>query len=195
MTPTATVAAGVSCPRCRERSAHQIYIIQGELGEYAYDVGKARVIVSDGRLPHVIPPEVLRRFLDLNKDWDAVHCDHVDPGTPGIVGQRFGGLALFDGTHRAARALRDGQEFSAFMLSYPESAACMILCDPAEDMSLDTIVAEVRGLLVNNPGAEMVEVGLECEETEDTEELETAIRMLLTEEENARIACVFNRRN
>lgn len=58
------------------------------------------------------------------------HLDHVEPRYPGILAHLWGpgeggtwehGHLLIDGNHRAARCLRDGLAFRAYLLTEDES--------------------------------------------------------------------------
>lgn len=182
-------AAINSCPRCQERASHQIYIIHGELGQYVFDVAKARAFVADGRSAHIVPPEIIQRFLEVNSDWSEEHLEHVDAAQPGIVGQRFGGLALFDGTHRAALSLRDGSTFRAYLLTLEESESCLIGSSIAE-MTAETVARELRGVLRNNTHSGVLEAEIAFTH-EDPATSELAIRAHLSEEENARVKLLF----
>jgi len=184
-------AIATPCPRCLERSEHQICILHCDLGRFAFNIRKARVIVSDGRLPHAIPPEVVKKLLELNTDWDADHLDHINPDEPGIVAQRVNGLVLFDGVHRAARTLRDGTDFLAYMLNLREADSCIIVRDIA-GVSTSVIVREIRIILGDNPDAEQIDIAIAIGPEEDPEEVKASIREQLAENENARIKLVVN---
>jgi hypothetical protein len=182
--------AATNCPRCQDRASHEIYIVQGELGQYAFDVAKARAFVADGRTPHIIPPEIVQRFLDVNSEWMEDHVAHVNPTQPGIVGQRFGGLTLFDGTHRAVLSLRTGTVFRAFVLSLEESESCVIGRKVAQ-MSAETVAHELRGVIRNNSQSGLIEAELAVTDNEDPRVAEESIRRFLNAEENARIKLNF----
>jgi hypothetical protein len=179
-----------ACERCAEKSvrARQIYIIDGPLGRSIFDIEKAKSIVKDRRRqPVLVPKTVVERFLKINQ-WTAEHCQHVNLGVPGIIGQRFGGLTLFDGTHRAARSHLEGVPFWAHVLDCNESRDCLIDQRSAE-MEPAVIASEIRGVLANNPHAELLHVELSYEGT-PAELGEQAIRSCLTEEENAHVRLV-----
>jgi hypothetical protein len=183
-------AGRTKCPICAERqhgSARQIYIIHGELGRYVFDISLAKRTVADGRQPCAVPAEALQRFLEVNNEWSEQHLAHVDPDVPGIVGQRFGGMALFDGTHRAERARREGRQFWAYVLTYEESADCLIGQDVAE-MNAEIIAREIRGVLRNNYQiAERITVELRLSADEEPGAAEAAIREQLAPEENQKV--------
>jgi hypothetical protein len=171
------------CPVCEERRGRhlkQVYVVEGRLGQCIFDVDQAKQIVSDGREAVVVPPTVLNKMLTVNKEWSREHLEHVDLSIPGIIGQCYGGLALFDGTHRAARASGEGVPFRAYRLSYEESMRCLIARDDA-DMTPEQIAQELRGMLRNNPET-LVEADLQGDPAGEPE-----IRRHLTPEENQRI--------
>ena len=95
----------------------------------AWDIDLASEICSDGRPAFPIPREVLDTILQVNGITDE-HIDHVDVNYPGIAcavdrtpeGEPV--LNLIDGSHRAARARRDGKIFFAYFLSDEESERC-----------------------------------------------------------------------
>jgi len=96
---------------------------------YEFDVGKARGLVGDGREPVEVDEESLRLSMD-GCHLVPQHLDHVDPKFPGIIshvwypeptGENHHGHVLIDGNHRAARCLRDGLPYFAFVLSEDES--------------------------------------------------------------------------
>jgi len=187
---TATTAAAPACPRCRDRSGHQVYVVHGELGRYVFDQRKARAMIqANPREAYPIPPEVVEKFLEVNNEWHEEHVDHVDSSDPGIIGQRFGGMALFDGTHRARRSLRDHTQFMAYFLTLEESNACLIDKEVAE-MSVEIIAREIKGVLRNNQNAELLEVEIGADDYEQAGASEEAIRQHLTPEENGRV-CIL----
>jgi hypothetical protein len=179
-----------TCPVCRERrnrkdASHQVYYIQSETGQYVFDIEKAIALCGDGRPAQEVPREAVVRMLGVN-EYAEQHLDHVNPEHPGIVGQMFGAISLFDGTHRAARCLRDNLPFTVYMLSYEESQACL-LSHESVGVGAEQFASELRGVLRNNPQADKVELELDC----DTAEGEDAVRALLTEEENKRVIFKF----
>lgn len=178
------------CPICKERCTEdaQVYVVSGPLGNAVYDVAPALRIVSDGREPLEVPAEVTARLLAVNRDClIPEHMEHVDVSIPGIILQRYGGLALMDGTHRAAR-LALGQAlgsitvpFRAYVLSCDESNACLLAQDGAE-LGPKQIALELRAVLQHNPEVGKLEV-----EIEGDPESDSAIREHLTPEENRRL--------
>jgi len=178
----------MTCPRC-ELKGHQIYTVEGELGKFIFDVEKARRIAFDGHhRAFEVPPDMLQMMLLVNEEHCVEHIDHVDPMRPGILAQRWGGIALIDGNHRARRCLRDQLPFRAFMLDLKESMDCMIQQEQ-KDLSPELIARELRGMLNNNPQCEMMTV--EFSSDENAAASETAVRCLLTDDENARITIHF----
>ena len=95
----------------------------------AWDIDLACQICGDGRPAFPIPREVLDTILQVN-GITPDHMDHVDLSYPGIAcavdrtpeGQAV--LNLIDGSHRAARARRDGGIFFAYFLTDEESQRC-----------------------------------------------------------------------
>jgi hypothetical protein len=179
------------CEKCNARfRGRNIYKLRGAMGLYVWDSDAANALVSardpKDKAQH-IPDAMLRRFLEVNSELDAPeHLDHVDPSTPGIVAQRFGGMFLLDGTYRAHKAVRDGVPFSAHVLSLDESDALMIreMSDHA-DMPAHVIAGELRGVLINNKHARECEAVIDCDD--DPAKAEREIRAHLTADENARI--------
>lgn len=119
-----------NCPRCRGgRETFRYY-----RGVYLYDVDKARVITQDGRETVEVEPESVRESVE-NCTVDDFHVAHVDPRFPGIIacveyraedGELIQAHLLIDGHHRAARCLRDGLPFFAYILSEEESKEILI---------------------------------------------------------------------
>jgi len=182
-----------TCPRCQQnmRGGKQVYSVEGELGKYIFDVSLARGIVSDGKhRTSLVPPELLHKMLEVNEEHHAEHIDHVDPSVPGIAGQRFGGICLMDGNHRARRCLRDGLPFSVYVLDLAESVRCLIHSDQI-DFTPELMAREVRGMLRNNQQCEMLTTELSLTDGEDPREIEEALRAHLTPEENARWTVSF----
>lgn len=185
--------ADPNCQRCQERRGHQIYSVVGELGKYVFDVELARHIVGDGKhQAYGIPAELLLKMLEVNEEHYAAHLDHVDPNIPGILAQRFGGICLMDGNHRARRCLRDGRPFNAFMLSMEESMRCLIHSDQVE-FTPELLARELRGMLRNNVQCGMLTSTLNLTEGEDPAATEAAIRACLTPEENERLKFEWQR--
>jgi hypothetical protein len=177
-----------NCSRCRhkQRRDRQIYSVAGELGQYVFDVELALRIVSDGKHPTAeVPTGLLRRMLEVNAEHHVAHLDHVDPSRPGIIGQRFGGICLIDGNHRAHRCLRDGLPFRAYLLDLAESMQCLIHSDQI-DFTPELIAREIRGMLKNNPECEMLTTELTLTDGEDRGGAEKTLRAHLTTDENAR---------
>jgi hypothetical protein len=101
---------------------------------FRFDVQKARKILADGRAPVEVDEESVRYSVDSNTIYDE-HVAHVDPSYPGIIAHVFHpapdgteahGHVLIDGNHRAARCLRDGIPFFAYILSEEESRAILV---------------------------------------------------------------------
>jgi hypothetical protein len=193
----ATAASPSACQRCQQdaRQRRQIYSVEGELGTYVFDVTLARHIVRDDKhQAHLVPPELLTRMLEVNAEYEELHLDHVDPKIPGILGQRFGGIALIDGTHRGYRCLRDKLPFYAFMLDIEESMRCLAHSEPV-DFTPEMMAKELRGMLGNNPQVEMMTTVLDATDDEgDSADVEKAVRSFLTAEQNARVTIQVRRK-
>ena len=118
------------CPRCKGGPETFHYL----RGAYLYDVDQARALTQDGRDPLEIDEESVRESID-ESEMDDFHVDHVDPSIPGIIaaieyrteeGEDVSAHVLIDGHHRAARCLRDGLPFFAYLLSGAESDSVLI---------------------------------------------------------------------
>jgi len=170
------------CKICSQRAlgGAEVYELRGPGGTSIFDVDKAKQIISDGRRPELVSAESLTRLLAAT-EYDRAHIGHVDAGRPGILGQRFGGLFLLDGIHRAASCLQEKQDFYAFALSQEETLSCLVLQDLWES-NVGMVVRELRQLLEDHPDAAYLEVNLDC-----GPQAREQIRKLLTPGENARI--------
>ena len=113
------------CPHCASGPETYGYLRRA----YVYDVDAARQITSDGREPVELESDDVAYLVDSNRIHEQ-HIDHVDPTFPGIIAHLWGpgehnawehGHLLIDGNHRAARCLRDGLPFRAYVLSELES--------------------------------------------------------------------------
>ncbi len=119
------MAANKPCPHCRSGPETFHYY-----GVYEYDVDRARQLVADGREPVEIDEDSVRDSMIGCRIHDE-HLEHVDMKYPGIIAhvwleepttrERLQGHVLIDGNHRAARALRDGSPFFAYILGEAES--------------------------------------------------------------------------
>jgi len=105
---------------------------------YEFDVDRARALAGDGREPVEVDDESVRESID-NSEMDECHIPHVDPSIPGVIahvsfengpGDVVTGHLLIDGHHRAARCLRDGRPFFAFLLTEAESQAVLLRGPP-----------------------------------------------------------------
>jgi len=174
-----------NCKICaqRELGGAEVYELQGPGGSSLFDVEKAKQIISDGRRAELLPAAGLAPFLAASH-YEEAHLPHVNPDSPGIFGQRFSGLFLLDGVHRAARCLQQGKDFHAFVLTQEETLACLVLQDLWES-NVGMVARELRQLLQDHPDMAYVEVKLDS----GPEALEQ-IRKLLTSEENARIRII-----
>lgn len=119
-----------NCPRCRD--GHETYVYMYR--RYEFDVDRARQIVKDGREPMEVEEDSVRASVE-NSRIHKPHLDHVNMAEPGIIahlyypskqGERIQAHLLIDGNHRAARCLRDGLPFCAYILSEEESEAILL---------------------------------------------------------------------
>ena len=170
------------CKICSQRAlgGAEIYELRGPGGTSIFDVDKAKQIISDSRRPELVSVNALTGLV-ADTEYDHAHMAHVDAGKPGILGQRFSGLFLLDGMHRAARCLQEKRDFYAFALSQEETLSCLVLQDLWES-NVGMVVRELRRLLEDHPDAAYLEVNLDC----GPRALEQ-IKRLLTPAENARI--------
>jgi hypothetical protein len=125
-----------ACDRCA-RTGREYYKYFS--GLYEFDVESARKWVADGREPVEVDPDSVRESVEITT-VDETHVDHVNPAYPGIIthvwfcdddGAEHHGHLLIDGNHRAARCLRDGRPFFAYVLTEDESRA-VVLRGPAD---------------------------------------------------------------
>jgi hypothetical protein len=149
-----------NCKTCRERLGRQCFTWQprGEDGEWWYDVQKAVAIVNadPGREVFELPDWNTREVLQWMEP-DPGHLDHVDPKYPGIVAPFGDQQVLIDGTHRAARCVRDGLPFAVVFLTEAEADACVIKSPTREFKPSDDDVREVVAHLLAGrlpPGVE-----------------------------------------
>lgn len=114
-----------SCPHCATGEETYGYLKRA----WVYDVDLARKIVSDGREAVELETDDIAYCVDNSRIHEQ-HLDHVNPIYPGILAHLWGpgeggtwehGHLLIDGNHRAARCLRDGLPFRAYLLSEDES--------------------------------------------------------------------------
>jgi hypothetical protein len=106
---------------------------------YEYDVDQARALVRDGREPVEVEVESVRHSV-ASSTIDDFHVPHVDPTIPGVIahvqfhvdsGECVKGHLLIDGHHRAARCLKEGRPFFAYLLNEAESEAILLRSPPA----------------------------------------------------------------
>jgi hypothetical protein len=112
------------CPHCKSGPECFSY-----LKRFEFDVDRARALTTDGRDPVEVDDDSLRETL-IGCRIVPGHVGHVDVTFPGIIahfshpdpaGEMLHGHVLIDGNHRAARCLRDGHPFFAYLLSEAES--------------------------------------------------------------------------
>lgn len=136
------VALGLPREKCHNCLMHALnnqlhltedYGITGEHGRaLSWSVNKARAEIAAADLaPQPITPAELWALLE-GHDLTIAHLDHIPRNAPdvGILApspdSSGTGYALINGSHRAARALRDGRPFSAYVLT-PEMSTRALL--------------------------------------------------------------------
>ncbi len=119
------VSVAEPCPHCVGGPETYGYLKRA----FVYDVNLAREIVSDGREPVEMDRSDVAYCVNDCRIHEE-HLDHVDPKYPGILAHLWGpgesgalehGHLLIDGNHRAARCLRDGLPYRAYLLTEEES--------------------------------------------------------------------------
>jgi len=128
----AVVAEAEGCP-CAE-----LYTVQGLDGWHLYNVTKAKALIQRGeRKIFHLPAEFTQEVLRVNVP-DPRHVDHVCTDDPCILGTTLTpeGLKvlMIDGTHRAARLLKQGEQARAKLLMPEETAACELPWEMAEPL-------------------------------------------------------------
>lgn len=157
-----------------------MYLLSEGEDKYFFNVDRAKKIVSDGRSSIVIARPTIQSMMAVN-DFSPLHLPHVDPESPGIVLQRFGGLVLVDGIHRAVLSLQQDRVFYACMLSYQESLDCLVRQEVASS-DADSIVEKLRRVMATAPASGPMEAEIEC-----TPEVLAQVRAALTPEERVRL--------
>lgn len=119
-----------TCPHCVGGPETYGYLKRS----FVFDVDLARKIVSDGREPVEMDDSDVAYCVDNCRIHDE-HLDHVNPEYPGLLAHLWGpgadgtieqGHLLIDGNHRAARCLRDGLTFRAYLLTEDESEQILV---------------------------------------------------------------------
>lgn len=119
----------------RTQVEHEAFTFTTILGEtFTWDITRARDHVQRGDVAGLdeIPRGVLAEIAASN-DWKQDVVDKADPSKHGIaapivaLGQVI--YILVDGTHRAVRALQQGQTFSAWLLTPEANRACLVRCE------------------------------------------------------------------
>lgn len=128
MPATATIPRS-KCARCKLKTHEGGEVFYHKDSAFKFDVDLALQIVNDGREPVQVDPESLRHCL-RHTEVDEQHLPHVSIGRPGIIahvtyhlddGQTIVAHLLIDGNHRAARSLKDGLPFFAYLLDADET--------------------------------------------------------------------------
>ena len=135
---------GSVCPECFSRgfvgglpiNGSEIYTFSmtGPDSELSWDIVRARQFIAmRPRAPKKLDPAELHRWLHGRVAITPQHRDHIpaekraEPGifvvitvAPGANAPMYEFGILIDGSHRAALALRDGQDFHAYLLTEEE---------------------------------------------------------------------------
>lgn len=120
------------CSRCSREEEH------GEAfrcykNTFKFNVTTARAMVADGRDKYLLDADDVEYSID-RAEINEKHVDHVDTSIPGIVchvffptkdGRVVQAQRLIDGHHRAAKCLKMGLPFYAFILTEEESLAIL----------------------------------------------------------------------
>jgi hypothetical protein len=135
------------CRKCQlaKSGKAKIYSVEAGNVKLYFDVERA-LQFTKGRVPYPIPDWLVRRAIQVN-DYDEEHLDHVDMSVPLLFGlmprdtpreccpidahivdfddpnSRI--FVFLDGSHRAARAIRDRIEVKAFVLDVRETMLCV----------------------------------------------------------------------
>lgn len=119
-----------NCPECQQkRQLPRIFTFERSDGQvFAWAIDLAIKFCSDGRMPFPVPMQDLGTILGVN-EINQGHLEHVDPRIPGIActcGAINGCalLVLIDGSHRAARCLKERRPFLVYTLTEEESLRC-----------------------------------------------------------------------
>ena len=119
-----------TCPHCRPGRETYWYMKH----RYLFDVDLARKLVLDGRESVELEDDSVRTSVK----WSVIypeHIDHVHTEYPGIIahvwhpqqnGELLHGHLLIDGNHRAARCLKLGLPFFAYVLTEEESRQILL---------------------------------------------------------------------
>jgi len=168
------------CEGRKKAGTTEVYVISEGSDRYFFNVDKAKKMVADGRPAIELAARTIGEMLKVNH-YDARHLKHVDLSRPGILLQRFGGLILLDGIHRAARCLEERRKFYVHVLTYRESLACLVRQDIASH-DPPAIAEKLRKVLERDVEAGTLEAEIEC-----SAEVLKEVRQLLTTEENKRL--------
>jgi hypothetical protein len=171
-------ACAVCAARQRANTTEVFILTEGD-DRHFFNVDRAKGIVTDGRTAIPISAATVVRLLAVN-EHDVAHLAHVDPGSPGILALRFGGLVLLDGIHRAACCILENKSFHAYMLDHEESQSCIVREDIAA-RDPEAIVQKLRRVLGTAPRTDRIEAAIDCSPAT----LEQ-VRKLLTPDENRR---------
>jgi hypothetical protein len=132
----------MSCEKCQslaqlaETGTRELYSWSDGHDFFVWDVTTAKEVLKQKPRPALpLPPEIIQMYLEVNKPV-AEHLDHIpeaERDVPGImVLWPDKSLTLIDGTHRAARALRDGTPYKVYVLNVMESIYCQARAQHAD---------------------------------------------------------------
>lgn len=117
----------VACQKCLDKSQpHELYSVEQDGERFAWSVTAAKELIAKRETPKLITldPATIGLFLVINQ-YDPIHLEHVDYTEPGIIAVNTDGrTALIDGTHRAAKAQREGKSFQCHIVWLLESIYC-----------------------------------------------------------------------
>ncbi len=157
------------CAECRgRRDGVQVYstVRLRDMGRLAWDVELALQICADGREAEHLEPSQIVQMLEVNQ-VNPIHLDHVDPTIPGIVcileytDDQRPAICLIDGSHRAARCLRDQLPFHIYVLSLSEG----LLCQQTELVRMYLAVHEHQATLSKDQSSSLFDANCaECQQ-------------------------------
>jgi hypothetical protein len=114
------------------------YTLQDGLGDIVWDVLHAKRLVATGGCPLMPVDREQQAHVARTYDISEAKVAAADIRQPGIAAPmiwlgspQYGPprhivYVLIDGIHRTVRAFRDGQPFSAYVLSDAQSRACLL---------------------------------------------------------------------
>jgi hypothetical protein len=140
---------------CRECSnllsssaASEVYSVSDErYGNFVFNVAAMIESITrsdpDNKYAFELPRDILHQMLFVNVT-EPQHYDHITSNSPGIVvdielsdGKRM--FCLVDGSHRAARAIRDNQPFLAHIVPWAKAKQFLIQLDDEDKKLIETM--------------------------------------------------------